>query len=92
MRFPPMTPMPFRRDEVEAIDGGQWGIYGLLRGETWIFIGSGEIRGRLLAHLEGEPASVTRERPDRWVAVATPRAEEWTPKLIETYRPLCNPP
>jgi len=90
MRFPPMTPMSFRREELEAIDEGQEGIYALLRGETFVYIGSGEIRGRLLAHLAGDPPCVARERPDRWIAVATPRAAEWTPRLVAEYDPVCN--
>ncbi|MGH7161894.1 MAG: hypothetical protein ACREID_00305 [Planctomycetota bacterium] len=91
MPFPPQTPMPFRREIVEEIDEGQLGCYGLLRGETYVFIGKGDIRARLLAHLGGDEACVTRERPTRWVGVVTPRADDLLPELVRDHAPLCNP-
>ena len=88
MRFPPQTPMPLDRATVEMIDEGQRGCYGLLEGKEIVFIGSGDIRERLLAHLNGE--GLGERRPTHWIGVVTPRCEAVVAELLAEYSPPGN--
>lgn len=53
MPFPQQQDNPFTRERVESLSTNQLGVYGLYNDEKWIYIGSGDIRARLLAHLDG---------------------------------------
>ncbi len=58
-RFPPQVPMPFSREVVDDIDDGQVGCYGLFAGpgaRECVYIGKGELRARMLGHLDGDNA------------------------------------
>jgi hypothetical protein len=67
--FPPQTPRPFTREAIEGIVPGTVGVYGLLREGRWIYIGRGDIRARLLAHVNGDNACITRQQPTHYVSV-----------------------
>jgi hypothetical protein len=54
MPFVQQTPRIFNRENVEALNPNQLGVYGLFKQGKWIHVGKGDIRQRLLAHLNGD--------------------------------------
>ncbi len=80
----------FTRREIQALNIGLIGIYGLYRGDTWIYVGRGDIRERLLAHLNGDHACISRQVPTHWVATLTMDHEAMEKKYIRLYDPICN--
>jgi hypothetical protein len=53
-------------------------------------VGSGDIRARLLGHLNGDYAQIARARPTHWVAVLTANAQAESERLIAELSPTCN--
>jgi hypothetical protein len=90
--FPPQKPQLFDRAAVDAIRAGVVGCYGLFRRDRWIYIGGGDIRQRLLAHLDGERPWSTSEQPTHWVSVETTDYAAVTDDLVLACGPLCNAP
>lgn len=90
MPFPQQTPRQFNRANIEALNPGQNGCYGLYKQGLWIYVGRGDIRARLLAHLNGDNPSITRAKPTHWVDVVTPNAIAMEKTLILELGPLCN--
>jgi hypothetical protein len=90
MPFPPQIPGIFDRPHVEAFGPNQLGVYGLFRESRWIYIGKGDIRQRLLAHLGGDNPRITRERPTHWVSEVTPNMDGREIQLIQELDPVCN--
>ena len=91
MPFPEQTPKTFTRASIEALRSGQVGVYGLFRGTVWIYVGKGDIRQRLLDHLNGDNSCITRERSTHWVDVLTQGdPSERERQLILELTPLCN--
>ena len=89
-RFPPQTPMPYEREVVLDIDEEQRGCYGLLKDEVCIYIGKGDLRARMLAHLDGDNPCITSQMPTHWIGVATSHSDALHAELIEEYGPVCN--
>jgi len=59
----------FNRAGVRALNPGQWGCYGLCKYDAhqhaiWIYIGEGDIRDRLLAHLNNDDPLYRGQRAD----------------------------
>ena len=50
----------------------------------------GDIRQRLLDHLNGDNSCIIREKPTHWVDVVTDNYELEEKKLIREYNPICN--
>jgi hypothetical protein len=90
MPFIEPTLRPFCKSDILGFNPGQIGVYGLLRDKQWIFIGKGDIRIRLLAHLNGDNEDVSREQPSHWVAEITDDYLKRELELIKEYQPLCN--
>lgn len=90
MTFPSQPPKRFARDAIAALSGGVVGCYGLFRRDRWVFIGGGDIRAGLLAHLDGAPPWTADDAPTHWVAVETPDYETTARRLIRACRPSCN--
>ncbi len=89
MPFPPQVPTPFTKAKIEALNPNQYGCYGLSH-THWVYVGKGDIRERLLAHLNGDNACITRERPTNfWVSV-TSYADTTERALIAEFTPTCN--
>ncbi len=71
MPFPDQTPRELSRDNVERLSPGQKGVYGLLTADgEYTFVGSGDIREQLLAHLGLDDPC----RPTHWVDWRLPPA------------------
>jgi len=82
---------PFNRLEIVSLNLNQNGVYGLFNGSTCIYIGKGDIRERLLAHLNGDNPCITKSRPTHWtgeVLAGDPSNRE--KELIIELRPACN--
>ena len=75
---------------MEALTPGQRGCYGLFRQGQWIYVGKGDIRQRLLDHLNGDNVCITRENPPQWVDAVTSDADAMEKRLILELRPSCN--
>ena len=92
MPFPAQTPRPFTREDALTLNQDQMGCYGILvqrLTETWVYIGSGDIRQRLLDHIDDNPC-ITQNSPTHWVGSVTNDYIEEEKRLIAEYQPICN--
>ena len=90
MPFSQQTPRDFTRANIEAIKPSQMGVYGLFKTNRWIYVGSGDIRKRLLAHFTGDNPRITREQPTHWVDVVTANYIQREKDLTTELNPACN--
>lgn len=90
MPFPQQSPRPFTREGIESLNPNQNGVYGLFRQGQWIYVGKGDIRQRLLAHLNGDNTCITREGPTHYVAEVTWNMDGRERELIIELSPKCN--
>jgi len=75
---------------IEWLNPNQNGVYGIFRADVWIYVGRGDIRARLLAHLGGESPRITREKPTHFVAEVTSNDEVREKQLIVELNPIAN--
>lgn len=68
---------------------GVLGCYGLFRRERWVYIGTGDIRARLLAHLDGDRPWLGGDEPTHWVALETSEYEAVGRDLVVACGPVC---
>lgn len=90
MLFPPQKPKPFDRDSIESLTSGILGCYGLFRRDRWVYIGGGDIRQRLLAHLSGDSPGILDHGPTHWVAVESADYEALERELVLACDPVCS--
>lgn len=91
MPFANQTPRPFIKSDVEDLKPNQIGVYGIFRSGKWIYVGKGDIRQRLLNHLNGDNECITRQLPTHWVAELTNGdPSEREKALILELQPTCN--
>ncbi|TSA56391.1 GIY-YIG nuclease family protein [bacterium] len=92
MPFTHQIPRVFTRENIETINPGQFGVYGLLKEGVYVYVGKGDIRKRLLDHLNGDNPCIVRVRPTHWVSevYADPIMSSREKQLILEYNPLCN--
>ncbi len=91
MPFSQSTGTPFNRTSVEQISPTIRGIYGLFRPGIWIYVGKGDVRDRLLRHLNGDNACITREAPTHFVFEEAPLTLDTREReLILELDPICN--
>lgn len=85
-------PRAFTRQNVETLNRNQVGVYGIFREGQWIYVGKGDIRERLLAHLDGDNPCILRSNPTRWVdeVVADPAMSTREKQLTLELNPACN--
>jgi hypothetical protein len=82
---------PYTEESILALDPNQNGVYGIFRDVTAVYIGSGDLRERLLAHINGDNPCITSNTPNLWtgeVFSGDPTKRE--ADLIREYRPVCN--
>ena len=91
MTFPPQKPQPFERSAVAGLRAGVLGCYGLFRRERWVYIGTGDIRARLLAHLDGDRPWRVGDEPTHWVVLETSEYETVGRDLVVACGPVCAP-
>jgi hypothetical protein len=90
MPFPKQDGRAFTRDSIEALKPDQVGVYGIYRPDAWIYVGRGDIRSRLLDHLNGDNPRITREKPTGYVSWVTTDAERIEKELIVELDPIAN--
>jgi allophanate hydrolase subunit 1 len=90
MPFPNQAPRAFTKENILALNPGQMGCYGLYRPGTWVYVGKGDIRQRLLDHFNGDNPCITRERPTHWVDVVCSDYDTREKQLTLELKPLCN--
>ena len=90
MPFPQQMPRPFTDQGVRTLQPGQNGCYGLFKKDLWIYVGKGDIRERLLAHLGGDNPCITRYAPTHFVTLVTPDMVKAEKALILELQPACN--
>ena len=82
---------PYTKPEIERLNPGQNGVYGIFRGDKAVYIGSGDIRDRMLKHINDDNPCITENTPDQWTAFlfsGDPTGKEG--ELIREYDPICN--
>ncbi len=91
MPFIHQRPRPFTRADLEGLHPNQRGVYGLLNRDGCVYVGKGDIRQRLLAHLNGDNPCISSLRPTHWVGEVTPDDPSAREReLIGELRPSCN--
>ena len=91
MPFTTQTPRLYTKADVEKLNKNQEGVYGLFKKDIWIYVGKGDIRQRLLDHLNGDNPCITGQSPTHWVSEVTsgdPSTRE--KQLILELNPSCN--
>ena len=92
MPFTQQIPRVFIRENIEAINPDQFGVYGLFKEGVWIYVGKGNIRKRLLDHLNGDNPCIVKAQPIHWVyeVCIDPVMSLREKQLILDCTPLCN--
>jgi len=82
---------PYTKEDVLKLNPNQNGVYGIFRNSAAIYVGSGDIRERVLAHLNGDNPCITRNTPNLWTAeLVSGDPSKREAELIQEYRPECN--
>lgn len=66
------------------------GVYGLVRGETKIYVGGGNIRNGLQSHYRGDNPCIKLEKPSHYYRQARSDWKNREKELVEAYDPICN--
>ena len=90
MPFPKDATRLFTEEFVKQLEQGQKGCYGLRKGSTWVYVGKGDIRQRLLDHLGKDNACIVKQAPNNFVFVVTDEMDQMEKELIIEYNPICN--
>ena len=82
---------PYTKEDILSLKPNQNGVYGIFSNTRAIYIGSGDIKERMLAHINGDNPCITRNIPNQWTAALVsgdPTAREG--ELVREYNPICN--
>ena len=92
MPFIQQTPRAFTKQNVEALNPNQNGVYGIFNQSRWVYVGKGDIRARLLAHLNGDNPLILQDGPTHWVdeVCVDPHMSARERQLIIECGPSCN--
>ena len=90
MPFQSKTGLPFNKTQVSSLEPHQIGVYGLFLTGTWIYVGKGDIRQRLLAHLNNDIPCILQKGATHFVLEITPNADAKEKELIRELNPDCN--
>jgi len=92
MPFIPQIPKLFTKQNVESLNPNQFGIYGIFRQNQWIYVGKGDIRKRLLDHLNRDIPCIMNTGPTHWVdeVLSEPQMSIREKQLITELNPSCN--
>jgi hypothetical protein len=88
--FNDRNPKPFNRSTIMLLAPSQTGVYGLFNSVRPVYVGRGEIRQRLLDHLNGDNSCITRNNPTTWLYEVTWNDEAREKELILECQPSCN--
>lgn len=90
MPFPEQSPRAFTRAGIEVLSVGQKGCYGIFKSGQWIYIGKGDIRERLLSHVNGDNPCIAWSGATHYVAAVTANMDALEKSLILEHTPSCN--
>jgi predicted GIY-YIG superfamily endonuclease len=90
MAFVEQPPIAFTRTAILALNPGQIGVYGIFNAQGWLYVGSGDIRERLLKHVNGDNAVLTASGPTGCVGEVTANYPAREKALILELQPKCN--
>lgn len=90
MPFPNQTPQPFTKAGIEWLAPNQNGVYGIFRQGCWIYVGRGDLRARLLYHLDAKNALIDNQMPTHYVTVVTQNDVALEKSLIVELQPVAN--
>ena len=80
----------FMRSAIEALNPDQIGVYGIYKQDQWIYVGRGDIRDRLLDHLNGGNSCITRNNPTHFLTEVTANHVARERELILELNPVCS--
>jgi len=80
----------FARTDIESLNLNQTGVYVIYNSQEWIYVGRGDIRERLLAHLNGDIPCILKNSPTGWKAEVTGDSARREKELIVELQPKCN--
>ena len=80
----------FTRADIESLNQSQNGVYGIFSNGVCIYVGRGDIRARLLAHLNGENTCISGQRPTQWTGEVRADDVAREKELIVELAPRCN--
>jgi hypothetical protein len=87
---------PYNRKDVMAFPGFRPGVYGIFKEGVALFVGnSGDIKARMLRHVNNDNPNITANEPNIWYAeimagAGQARIEERQKQLIAEYTPVCQ--
>ena len=92
MPFPQQESRPYTREGIEWLGPNQNGVYGIFNATTWVYIGRGDLRNRLLAHFNGTGGvpCIPRNNPTHYVTEVTSDDILREKQLIAEFNPICN--
>ena len=90
MAFEGRKKRPYTKEDAEKLKKKQMGVYGIYKKGTWIYVGRGDIRDRMLAHIGGDNPCITRQKPTRWVGELSDDPVALEKKYIKELNPVCN--
>ena len=91
MPLPNRVLRDYTRTDVLALKPNQMGVYWILKAHgVVIYIGRGDIRERMLAHIGGDNECITVHAPTRWGSSVRDKHVQLEKKLILEYDPICN--
>ena len=82
---------PYTKENILNLKPAQNGVYGIFRGNQPVYVGSGDIRERMLAHVNGDNRCINQNSPNWWTGIlinGDPTRKEG--ELIQEYNPVCN--
>ncbi len=91
MPFAPQDPKEYKRSGVMPLQDGDMGVYGLYNANGWVYVGGGNIRGRLIGHLNRDNNCIGFNSPTEFVFELTDDHENRVKELIQELSPSCNP-
>ena len=91
MPFAAQDPKEYKRSGVMPLQDGDMGVYGLYNADQWVYVGSGNIRGRLIGHLNRDNNCIGFQNPTQFVFEITNEYEAREIALRAELSPHCNP-
>lgn len=90
MPFPEQQKRPFTKTGIEVLTQNQMGIYGIFNDTGCIYIGQGDIRERLLRHLNGDIPCILVKKPIYYLGSVVSDHVQREKLFIMEYKPSCN--